>query len=136
MEVSGENMDGHEANTSPFYLQSPMEPKSKIIKNKEEINKKCMFVAIIDVQLKNESLEEFKKWFSEVNKSVLSKFDGFVGRALIESVDGMHKIIFMTEDKESFLTIRASPQHKDLHAKALTFMIKPPAISFYHIIAK
>jgi hypothetical protein len=42
----------------------------------------------------------------------------------------------VTEDKESFLFIRASQQHKELHAKALTFMVRPPKLSFYSIAAQ
>jgi heme-degrading monooxygenase HmoA len=93
------------------------------------------FVAIADIELKRESIAEFKQWFSEVNSKVLPQYRGFLGRILIESPDGRHRIIIMTADKESFLAIRASEQHKELHAKALTFMTKPPALSFYSIAA-
>ena len=94
------------------------------------------FVAIADIELKKESIAEFKQWFSEVNTKILSRFRGFIARLLIESPDSSHKIIFMTEDKESFLSIRASQQHKELHAKALTFMVRPPKLSFYNIAAR
>jgi heme-degrading monooxygenase HmoA len=95
------------------------------------------FVAIADIELKKESIAEFKQWFSEVNTKILSQFRGFIARILIESPDSSsHKVIFMTEDKESFLFIRASQQHKELHAKALTFMVRPPKLSFYGIAAQ
>jgi heme-degrading monooxygenase HmoA len=95
------------------------------------------FVAIADIELKKESIAEFKQWFSEVNCKILSQFRGFIARILIESPDSStHKIIFMTEDKGSFLSIRASQQHKELHAKALTFMTRPPKLSFYNITAQ
>lgn len=94
------------------------------------------FVAIADIELKKEAIAEFKRWFSEVNSKILSQYRGFLGRILIESPDGRHRIIIMTADKESFLAIRASEQHKELHAKALTYMTKPPALSFYSIAAR
>ena len=100
------------------------------------IDKRCTFIAIADIELKKESVADFKKWFSEVNSSVLSQFKGFLGRILIESPDGRsHKILMMTEDKESLLAIRSSQQHKELHSKAQTFMVRPPAMSFYNIAA-
>lgn len=102
----------------------------------EEKGSECKFLAIADVELKKETLAEFSKWFSEVNDGVLSRFDGFVSRILVESADGNHKIILMTRDKESLLRIRASPQHKEIHSKALTFMSRPPVISFYGVMAR
>ena len=98
--------------------------------------KTTTFIAIADIELKEKSVPEFKRWFSEVNSKILSQFDGFMGRTLIESPDGRHKIIFTTRDKESFLAIRASEQHKELHTKALTFMTRPPALSFFKIAAQ
>ena len=94
------------------------------------------FVSIADIELNKESIAEFKRWFTEVNTKILSQFDGFLGRMLIESPDGRHKIIFVGRDNESFLAIRASKQHKELHAMALTFMTRPPALSFFGIAAR
>ena len=94
------------------------------------------FVSIADIELNKESIAEFKRWFTEVNTKILSQFDGFLGRMLIESPDGRRKIIFVARDKESFLAIRASKQHKELHAMALTFMTRPPALSFFGIAAR
>jgi hypothetical protein len=102
----------------------------------KEKGEECRFLAITDVDLKKESLAEFTKWFSDINDNVLSRFDGFVSRILVESSDGKHKIILMTRDKESLLRIRASPQHKELHSKALTFMSRPPVVSFYSVAAR
>lgn len=100
-------MDWHEATTS--QRGSP-ESKSEILRYADR--ESCSFIAIADIELKKESTAEFKQWFSKVNKEVLSQFKGFIGRILIESPDGRHKIIFMTADKESFLAIRASEQHR------------------------
>lgn len=109
--------------------------QQKKVSSLEEKGSECRFLAITDVELKKETLAEFSKWFSEVNK-VLSHFDGFVSRILVESPNGKHKIILMTRDKESLLRIRASPQHKEIHSRALTFMSRPPVISFYGVMAR
>ncbi|HXG05788.1 MAG TPA: antibiotic biosynthesis monooxygenase [Nitrososphaera sp.] len=123
-------MDWHETVSTTSQLS---EPESTI--SRHAGLDKCTFIAISDIELKKESVEEFKQWFSKVNREVLSQFKGFLGRFLIESPDGKHRIIVMTADKESFLAIRASKQHKELHAKALTYMTRPPTLSFYNIAA-
>jgi heme-degrading monooxygenase HmoA len=46
-------------------------------------NERGVFVAISDIELKKESMPEFKKWFSESN-TIVSKFDGFMSRRLLE----------------------------------------------------
>ena len=51
-----------------------------------------MFVAIVDVSLKEEKISEFKTWITESNKT-LSNFDGFVSRRLLEGEDGSKRII-------------------------------------------
>ncbi|GEM_PF-3300019 len=125
-------MDGHE--TTASQLKDLSEPESRTIRQ-ANIDGSCTFVAISDIELKKESIAEFKQWFSQVNREILSQFRGFLGRILVESPDGKHRIIVMTADKESFLAIRASEQHKELHAKALTFMTRPPTLSFYNVAA-
>ena len=128
-------LDWSEANPSQGS-KSSLESLPRTVVTAAGMNERCTFVSIADIELKNEDIADFKKWFSEINRTVLSQYKGFLGRVLIESPDGKsHKILFMTEDKESFLAIRASPQHKELHAKALTFMTKPPVLSFYNIAA-
>ncbi|HEX7032947.1 MAG TPA: antibiotic biosynthesis monooxygenase [Nitrososphaera sp.] len=127
-------MDRHETTTSTSQLNDLSEPGSRTV-GYASIDG-CTFIAISDIELKKESIADFKQWFSEVNREILSKFRGFLGRVLIESPDGKHRIIVMTADKESFLAIRASEQHKELHTKALTFMTRPPIVSFYNIAAR
>ena len=51
-----------------------------------------MFVAIVDVSLKEEKISDFKRWVTESNK-ILSKFDGFVSRRLLEGEDGSKRIM-------------------------------------------
>ena len=46
-----------------------------------------MFVAIVEIVLKDEKKDDFKTWITDSNKT-LSKFDGFVSRRLLESRDG------------------------------------------------
>lgn len=48
------------------------------------VSEKGKFVVISDIELKKESMQDFKKWFVESNK-VVSKFDGFIARRLLES---------------------------------------------------
>ena len=108
---------------------------SEIFNSPHGLKRAGIFVAIADIELKKECISEFKQWFSNVNREVLSQFQGFIERVLIESPDGKHKIIFVTTDKEPFLAIRSSQQHKELHAKALTFMKRPPTLSFYNVSA-
>ncbi len=47
------------------------------------VSEKDKFDVISEIELKRESMQEFKKWFVE-SKKVVSKFDGFVARRLLE----------------------------------------------------
>ena len=60
-----------------------------------------MFIVISDIQIKPDSVANFKKWFSESNKTV-SKFDGFVNRRLLETKDGKHRVLVEFESLEKF----------------------------------
>ena len=60
-----------------------------------------MFVAIVDVSLKEEKIYEFKTWITESNK-ILSKFDGFISRRLLEGEDGSKRIMVEFENIELF----------------------------------
>lgn len=93
-----------------------------------------MFVVIADITLKKGLESEFKQWFSESNK-VLSKLEGFVSRRLLESEDGVHRIIVEHQNKETFKKMHQSPEHEQLHQKAVTFMDAPPSPKFYNIVA-
>ena len=93
-----------------------------------------MFVVIADIQLKEGVESEFKQWFEEANK-VLTKLDGFISRRLLESPDGIHKIIVEHQSKDTFEKMHRSQEHEKLHAKAVTFMAQPPSPNFYNVIA-
>jgi len=94
-----------------------------------------MFVVVADVEIKKDSLEDFKRWFSESNQTV-SKFDGFVSRRLLESRDGKHRIIVEFENMDKFSKMHQSKEHDALHEKAISYMEKIPAPKFYNVVAQ
>lgn len=100
------------------------------------VNEKGTFVAISDIELKKESMNEFREWFMETNK-VVSKFDGFLARRLLESQDGSeHKIVVMFRDSDSFAKMRQSPEHVAVHRQAIKFMSRPPMPTFYNVVVE
>ena len=94
-----------------------------------------MFVVISDVQIKSESLIDFKNWFSESNK-IISKFDGFVNRRLLETKDGKHRVLVEFENLEKFSKMHQSPEHEKLHSLAVSFMEKLPEPKFYTVVSQ
>ena len=94
-----------------------------------------MFVAIVDVSLKEEKLSEFKTWITTSNKT-LSKFDGFVSRRLLEGEDGSKIIMVEFENIELFRKMHQSPEHQNFHNELGIFMEKPPQRQFYHVVAE
>ena len=93
-----------------------------------------MFLAIVDLSLKEEKISEFKNWIGKTNKT-LSKFDGFVSRRLLEGEDGSKCIMVEFENIELFRKMHQSPEHQNFHNELGTFMEKPPQRQFYHVIA-
>ena len=94
-----------------------------------------VFIVISDVQIKPESLDGFKNWFSESNK-IVSKFDGFVNRRLLESKDGKHRVLVEFENLEKFSKMHQSPEHEKLHSVAATYMEKLPEPKFYTVVSQ
>jgi len=94
-----------------------------------------MFVVISDIQLKQDSVEDFKKWFSESNKTV-SKFDGFINRRLLETKDGKHRVLVEFENLEKFGKMHQSPEHEKLHSMATNYMEKLPEPRFYTVVSQ
>ena len=94
-----------------------------------------MFVAIVDVSLKEEKISEFKTWITESNKT-LSNFDGFVSRRLLEGEDGSKRIMVEFENIELFRKMHQSPEHQNFHNELGSFMAKPPQRQFYHVVAE
>lgn len=94
-----------------------------------------VFIVISDVQIKPESLDGFKNWFSESNK-IVSKFDGFVNRRLLEAKDGKHRVLVEFENLEKFSKMHQSPEHEKLHSVAATYMEKLPEPKFYTVVSQ
>ena len=94
-----------------------------------------MFVAIVDVSLKAEKIPEFKIWITDTNK-ILSKFDGFVSRRLLEGEDGSKRIMVEFENIELFRKMHQSPEHEGFHNELGLFMAAPPQRHFYHVVAE
>ena len=94
-----------------------------------------MFVAIVDVSLKEEKIPEFKTWITETN-NVLSKFNGFVSRRLLEGEDGSKRIMVEFENIDLFRKMHQSPEHQNFHNELGPFMEKPPQRQFYHVVAE
>lgn len=94
-----------------------------------------MFVVIADVTLKPDSVDDFKKWFAESNK-IVSTFDGFISRRLLQSHDGKHRIVVEFDNKESFSAMHQSEEHSQLHSKAIIFMESTPSPKFYTVVAQ
>ena len=93
-----------------------------------------MFVVVADIKLKPELESEFKEWFSESNK-IVSGFQGFVSRRLLQAIDGHHSIIVEFESKDDFEKMHQSEEHSKLHMKARTFMETIPSPKFYTVVA-
>jgi len=94
-----------------------------------------MFVVISDIQIKPESVSDFKKWFSESNK-IVSKFDGFVNRRLLETKDGKHRVLVEFEDLDKFSKMHQSPEHEKLHSTASSYMERLPEPKFFTVVSQ
>ncbi|HSB84609.1 MAG TPA: antibiotic biosynthesis monooxygenase [Nitrosarchaeum sp.] len=94
-----------------------------------------MFIVISDIQIKPESVSDFKKWFSESNK-IVSKFDGFVNRRLLETKDGKHRVLVEFEDLEKFSKMHQSPEHEKLHSTAASYMERLPEPRFFTVVSQ
>jgi heme-degrading monooxygenase HmoA len=92
-----------------------------------------MFVVVSDIKIKSDLVDDFKKWFSEANQ-IVSKFDGFVSRRLLETKDGQHRVLVEFESLEKFGKMHQSPEHEQLHSKASSFMESPPSPKFYNVV--
>jgi heme-degrading monooxygenase HmoA len=94
-----------------------------------------MFIAIIDVSLKEEKISEFKTWMTESNKT-LSKFDGFISRRLLEGEDGSKRIMVEFKDIELFRKMHQSQEHNAFHNELGNYIQIPPKRHFYHVVAE
>ena len=94
-----------------------------------------MYVVLIDIELKENTEDEFKTWITESNK-ILSKLPGFVSRRLVKSESGKYGLVVEFTDKESHVNIHRTKEHDKIHAQLMGFLKKPPMPNFYHVIAE
>jgi len=94
-----------------------------------------MYVAIIEMPLKEEKEEEFKVWIHSTNQ-VLAKQPGFVARRLAKSEDGKYVIIAEFLDKESHHKIHQTPEHHKISMELMGFLNGSPARKFYDIVSQ
>ena len=94
-----------------------------------------MFVAMVDIVLKDEKKDDFKSWITESNQ-VLSKFDGFVSRRLLEGQDGSNRILVEFENMELFKKMHQSSEHEQFAGQLGQFMAGPPKRTFFQVLAE
>ena len=94
-----------------------------------------MFVAMVDIILKEEKKDDFKTWITESNQ-ILSKFDGFVSRRLLEGQDGSNRILVEFENIELFKKMHQSPEHGQFAGQLGEFMAGPPKRNFFQVLAE
>lgn len=94
-----------------------------------------MYIALIDIELKENTEDEFKAWIAESNK-ILLKLPGFVSRRLVKSDDGKHGLIVEFTDKESHARTHQTKEHDEIRKQLMGFLKKPPLPNFYHVISQ
>jgi heme-degrading monooxygenase HmoA len=94
-----------------------------------------MYIALIDIELKDGMEEEFKTWITSSNMA-LSKFSGFVSRKLVKSDNGKYGLVVEFTDKESHIKLHQTNEHHEIHKQLMGFLKKPPVPAFYHVIAR
>lgn len=94
-----------------------------------------MYIALIDIELKDNKEDEFKDWIAESNK-VLLKLPGFVSRRLVKSDSGKHGLVVEFADKESHAKIHQTKEHDEIRTQLMDYLKKPPMPNFYHVISQ
>ena len=94
-----------------------------------------MYVAIIDMPLREEKEMEFKTWINQTNQ-ILSKQPGFINRRLAKSEDGKYIIIAEFANKESHHKIHQTPEHHQISMQLMGFLKQGPSRKFYDIISQ
>ena len=90
---------------------------------------------MVDIVLKDEKKDDFKSWITESNQ-VLSKFDGFVSRRLLEGQDGSNRILVEFEIMELFKKMHQSSEHEQFAGQLGQFMAGPPKRNFFQVLAE
>lgn len=93
-----------------------------------------MVIAMLDMTVKPGRLDDFKAWVAKSNE-VISRFDGFVSRRLLEAPDGSLRMMVEFETEEQFRAMRQSPEHKSVHKQAEEFRIPPSGPILYNVVA-
>lgn len=94
-----------------------------------------MVVIMLDAKIKPGMLDDFKSWITESNK-VISKFDGFVSRRLLESMDGSHRVLVEFQTHEQLIKMRQSPEHQTVHKQGQELRESGPTPTMYKVIAE
>lgn len=94
-----------------------------------------MFMVIAEIQIKKGSENEFKNFVAESNKE-LSKFDGFVQRRLLESMNGKNLIMVEFKTKEQFEAMHKTPEHARIQAQGHSYMDSMPKPTFYRVVSQ
>lgn len=94
-----------------------------------------MYIALIDIELKDGKEEEFKDWITESNK-ILLKLPGFVSRRLVKSDAGKHRLVVEFTDKEAHAKTHQTKEHDEIRKQLMNYLKKPPLPSFYHVISQ
>lgn len=94
-----------------------------------------MYIALIDIELKDNKEEEFIDWIAESNK-ILLKLPGFVSRKLVKSDSGKHGLVVEFTDKESHAKIHQTKEHDEIRKQLMNFLAKPPLPNFYNVISQ
>lgn len=93
-----------------------------------------MVIAMLDVNIKPGREEEFKAWAAESN-GIISKFDGFVSRRLLQGSDGSLRMMVEFDSEEKFAAMRRSQEHQSVHRRASDLLAGPPVPVMYRVVA-
>ena len=89
---------------------------------------------MLDVHITPGREEEFKAWVGESNK-IISQFDGFVSRRLLQGSDGSLRMMVEFERADQFAAMHKSEKHQTVHRQAANFRDDPTAPILYSVIA-
>lgn len=92
-----------------------------------------MVIAMLDMHITPGREEEFKAWVGESNK-IISQFDGFVSRRLLQGSDGSLRMMVEFESKAQFAAMHQSKEHQAVHQQAASFRDDPPAPILYSVV--
>ena len=92
-----------------------------------------MFVAMIDVTLKQGQEDEIARYIKETNET-LSKI--FISRRLLRSHDGSYRILVEHESQETFQAMHKNPEHDKVRAKLFEFIDPEIKKSLYTVVSE